>query len=55
VLLHQGVLISVGNSDPDLNIYGPPGSRFGSISQRYGSGPESFLFGFFSKVLSGQK
>jgi hypothetical protein len=38
--------LSVGDPDPDLNVFGPPGSV--SISQRYGSGSGSFLNSFFS-------
>ncbi len=33
---------SVGDPDPDLHVFGPPGS--GSISQRYGSGSGSGSF-----------
>jgi hypothetical protein len=29
------------NPDPDPHVFGPPGSRFGSTSQRYGSGSGS--------------
>ncbi len=29
-------------ADPDPHVFGPPGSRSGSISQRYGSGSGSF-------------
>jgi hypothetical protein len=29
--------------DPDPHVFGPPGSRSGSISQRYGSGSGSFF------------
>ncbi len=44
--------ISVGDPDPqDPHVFGPSGS--GSISQRYGSGSESFPF--LMKVLSGLK
>jgi hypothetical protein len=29
-------------ADPDPRVFGPPGSGFGSISQRFGSGSGSF-------------
>jgi hypothetical protein len=42
-------LRSVGDSDPDPHVFGPPGS--GSVRQRYGSGSFPLLI----KVLSGLK
>jgi hypothetical protein len=43
---------SVGDPDPDdTHVFGPPGSRSGSIIQRYGSGS----FPFLKKVFSGLK
>jgi hypothetical protein len=39
---------SVADPDPDVDpsdpyVFGPPGSGFGSFSQRYGPGSESFF------------
>jgi hypothetical protein len=37
--IKNDISISVGDPDPDpqdLHVFGPPGSGFGSISQRYG-------------------
>jgi hypothetical protein len=46
IIFHQNKLqASVGDPDPqDLHVFGPPGSGFGSISQRCGSGTGSFSF-----------
>jgi hypothetical protein len=50
--LHSTIVTdSVG--DPDMQVFGPPGS--GSISQRYGSGLGSGSFPFLIKVFSGLK
>ncbi len=50
VVIKQGDAV-FGDPDPqDLHVVGPPGSRSGSVSQRYGSGSGSFPF--FRKELS---
>jgi hypothetical protein len=51
ILKLKNSVASVG--DPDLHVFGPPGS--GSLSQRYGSGSSSGSFPFLIKVLSGLK
>ncbi len=51
------VKTSVGDLDPktDPNVFEHPGSGFGTISQRYGSGSGSGSFPFIIKMLIGLK
>jgi hypothetical protein len=46
------IYCSVGDPDPqDPHVFVPPGSVFGSISQRYGSGSGSGSFHFSHKCV----
>jgi hypothetical protein len=38
-----GGVVGGSVADPDPHVFGPPGSGSGSISQRYGSGPDPDL------------